>query len=473
MRPRLAIFGASGFIGNGLCHYMSPHYDTIAITRSPHRAALGSPGLDVVWRVSDFFRRPDLEKVLNGVDYAIYLAHTRVPTARLDQARCEDMDLLQAANFARAAAVNKVRHIVYLGGMIPQGNVSRTLLQSRNEVTEELAGSGIAVTTIRCSLIVGPGSSAITLLEQVVRRAPLLLVPMWALGKKQPITLTDVMRAFHHCLGSEEMFGKSYDIGGPDIITLADILEHGAHNHGRTSRVHVVKRFPKPLFKAFVRLLSPRTHPSLISIFTEAVKYDTLVSDNPLQRYLAEGAGTCFGYLANYLDADTGALPHSPRERSVISDKRDFERSSSVRSIQRVRLPAGTDPGWLAHHYFTWLGRAIRPLIRCRQESTGQWLITLRLFGITLLQLQHDEPVSTPDKQVYAIIGGLLSGTKAKTAARMEFQAVSRGRFAIIAIHDFRPFLLWRLYRFTQATIHGWVMAAFQRHLQNGMVDER
>jgi nucleoside-diphosphate-sugar epimerase len=37
-RPRVAIAGASGFIGTALCPRLAEHYEVVALTRSPARA---------------------------------------------------------------------------------------------------------------------------------------------------------------------------------------------------------------------------------------------------------------------------------------------------------------------------------------------------------------------------------------------------------------------------------------------------
>jgi hypothetical protein len=47
----------------------------------------------------------------------------------------------------------------------------------------------------------------------------------------------------------------------------------------------------------------------------------------------------------------------------------------------------------------------------------------------------------------------------------MEFHDILDGRYTIVAIHDFAPALPWNFYQATQATAHGFVMRAFQRHM--------
>jgi len=66
--------------------------------------------------------------------FAIYLVHSMLPSARLTQASFEDLDLICADNFARAAKRAGVEQIVYLGGLLPQTEELSPHLASRLEV---------------------------------------------------------------------------------------------------------------------------------------------------------------------------------------------------------------------------------------------------------------------------------------------------------------------------------------------------
>jgi hypothetical protein len=91
--------------------------------------------------------------------------------------------------------------------------------------------------------------------------------------------------------------------------------------------------------------------------------------------------------------------------------------------------------------------------------------VQVRGLGLTLLELVLQPDRSTPDRRMYFITGGLLASGSRNRLGRMEFHDVLGGRYTIIAIHDFAPALPWNLYQATQATAHGFVMRAFQRHM--------
>ena len=455
----VAIVGASGFIGSSLSIHIAKAYDTVALSRSRHRAAEGSGGSSVRWRSCDFFSRAAMRGALAGVDLIVYLAHTRVPTARLDQARCSDMDVLQADNCALASVHHGVRQIIYLSGLLPEGNVSRQMLQDRSEIVEALGSYGTPVTVLRASLVVGPGSSAVSFLANVVRRLPVIPIPRWAQTRRQPIALVDLLRAISYCLDNSQTFGRSFDIGGPEILSTTEIVEAIAHNYGWNRSVRLVSWFPAGLYVILLRILSPSTHPGLINFFIEGIRHEMEIKDNSVQRHVAPGALPLHKALE-------GISLTSPRHASLGKDREDFERSSSVRSIQRISLPDGWNAVSLSEYYFTWLSRFVWPIIRSVRLPDGSWRIEIRTISLALLCLDLSPSHSSEHRRLYFISGGLLARKTEELKGRMEFRDMVIESSTIIAIHDFAPKLPWRFYHLTQASMHGWVMGRFQKHME-------
>ena len=115
-KKKVAIAGATGFIGRWFIERYKSKYDIIALSR---RKVDGKDN-DVHWRVVDLFSISSSIEALKDVDYAVYLVHSMQPSTRLNQASFEDTDLLLADNFSRAASVCKVKQIIYLRGNTPK-----------------------------------------------------------------------------------------------------------------------------------------------------------------------------------------------------------------------------------------------------------------------------------------------------------------------------------------------------------------
>jgi nucleoside-diphosphate-sugar epimerase len=470
-KTQIAIAGASGFIGTALCRELAHDYNVVAITRSPTRSKIADPEVPVTWRHCDPFSMREVELALSGAEYLIYLVHNRGPSARLDQAGCQDMDVLISDNFARAAHKNNIKQILYFGFLIPQGKVPQEIIMNRQEVPQTLARTGTPVTTLRAGLVVGPGGTGLRLLANCVTRTPVIFVPRWALSKKQPIALSDVIRALRFCLGNSETYGQQYDIGGPQIINFREMLQEAVDILGKKRLVFTFPFCPEKLYRALIRLLNKDIHSDLIRIAIEGLRFDMVVKDNLLQKTIVDKATTIKEALTPYLGPQRNALLKNPRSTFRPQDDTEIRTESRVRSIQRLKLPAGRNAQWMAENYFSWLPNFLQFFVIVDTDSTGSYRFYLRFPRLLLLHFVFKPQHSTPNRRMYFIGGGLMAKILGGRTGRMEFRDVLDGKFTIAALHDFNPSMPWIFYVLTQALIHKLSMKIFQKHLEKISVD--
>jgi len=448
-----------------VCRGLAGDYDVVALPGPGFRIPAKGPEPGITWHPCEAFSRRDVDAALAGCDYVVYLVHTRVATARLDQAACEDMDLLVADNVARAARRHGVRQIIYLGGVLGRGTGDVRRLERRLEVPQALAFYGTPVTTLRAGLIVAPGGSTVRLLAGAATRSRLVLVPKWAMTRRQPIAVTDVVRGIRFCLGKAETFCSEFEIGGPVVLDYGELLRRAARVLERDPIVATVPWFPAWLYAWYLRFSSPGSHRALARLAVEDLRQDIVVGDNPVQAHIADGAAAAGDLIRAEIGRLGGRLPDNPRKPRLDEHISVLRSARQVRSIQRVVLPSGRDAGWIAGHYFSWLSRFTAPLVQCKVDAGGSCDVLSRLPRLLLLRLTFQPDDSSSDRRMYHVTGGLLARRQTAGRPRLEFRSVLNGRCAIIAIHDFQPRLPWIFYRATQATIHLLVMRAFQRHM--------
>lgn len=450
----MVVAGASGYVGRALCRRLAARYAVRGLARRP-RQDVDEDG--VAWRACDLYSLLETERALEGADLAVYLVHSMLPTARLTQARFEDLDLILADNFARAAAKAGIRHIVYLGGLVPEGERSRHL-ESRREVEEALAAHGTPVTSVRAGLVVGPGGSSLEILTALVRRLPLMLTPEWTSTRSQPIALDDLLPALDHALGRSEYFGQAYDVGGPDVLTYREMMARTAHVVGLKRWMFPVPFLTPKLSVAWVCMVtgSPR---QLVGPLVESLRHPMVARDDVLVR-AAGGPNVSFERAVQIAVSETP----TPAGRSSRSSRPPVRRTA--RSVQRLPMPPGRDASWVAQDYARWLPRFFRPFLKVTSDGEH---VRFRLVGLPwpLLELTYDGERSTPDRALYYVTGGLLARIEAAGTqrGRLEFRVVKDGTAVLAAVHDFSPRLPWLVYSLTQARIHLWVMHAFGRHL--------
>lgn len=460
-RSRIAVAGTSSFIGAAVCRALAPRFEVAALTRSVARAMTGGDeGIEV--RPCDHFSRLELEAALEGVDYAIYLVHNRDPSARLDQAQSQDMDLLVADNFAWAAARAGVKQILCRAPLVaaPQHRTAR----NAREMEEVLSSHGVPVTVLRTGLVLGPGGELSKLLAAMVQRLPVIPLPRLAGTLLRPVHLEGFLAAVQHCVGNPEAFGQAFDVFGPEPVTLRWMLEETATLLGRRVRFLSWPNMPRGLFAALLRFLRPSLHPDFLTYLLDMFSDDTPGQENPVERKVAEGWNPLRDTLGASVRASWKGLGIRAPQR--VKDDEVIRQLRRVRSIQRLRLPEQRNAEWLAEHYFKWLGNLLAFIIQTERDADGSWTVRQRPGGFNMLQLTFKPAHSAPDRRMYFITGGVLSRFLGGRTARLEFRDLLGGRYSMVAIHDFDPSLPWWFYRFTHAVIHGLVMKGFQGHME-------
>lgn len=439
-RPIIALAGASGYIGKAFWNRNYGKYNLRAIGRS--LKSFDSREGEIV--KADLYSMLQAERALEGVHTAVYLVHSMMPSARLNQGSFADTDLILADNFARSAKKAKVKHIIYVGGIIPPGTSELSLhLASRLEVERVLAGTGIPVTVLRAGLIIGQGGSSYIMVEKLVRRLPVMLCPSWTSSLSEPVSLDDLIDSIEFAIqkpnkskGDENR--KVLNVVGPDRLSYIQLMRMMARVLGRKRAFISVPLFSPGLSVLWVRLFTGSSR-ELVKPLVQSLKHDMIADTD---RY----EGTVRLY-----DAMAGAV-----------SKRLKKPADTARSIQRISLPPGTHAEFLAEIYPVWLSRKLRPVLKVKKDG-HVYSICWRFPEIELLQLTRSAERSGYDRQLLYVTGGILS--REKTRGRLEFRTVLDGRYALAALHDFVPALPWYIYSWTQAKVHLWVMNAFGRYI--------
>ena len=209
---RIAVFGATGTIGRALVPVLSRRHDVVGVSR---RARAGGGA----WAVADATDEPAVRRALEGVDVAVYLVHS------LGARDFEERDRRAARVVARAAELEGVRQLVYLGGLGDDSPELSPHLRSRLETAKELTAGSVPVTTLRAAIVVGRGSAGFETIVALVDRLPAMICPRWVGVPTQPIALDDVVRYLDAVCGEARARGESFDVGGPDVMTYREMIE--------------------------------------------------------------------------------------------------------------------------------------------------------------------------------------------------------------------------------------------------------
>jgi uncharacterized protein YbjT (DUF2867 family) len=243
---KVAVFGATGVVGRALVPELATRHEVVAVSRASH-----DEEDSVRWTRADVASTADVAAALEGIDVVHYLVHS------LGSNDFERRDREAALNVAREAARAGVRQIVYLGGLGADDEGASAHLRSRRETGELLAAGGVPVTTVRAAMVVGKGSAAFETIVALVDRLPAMITPRWVSTPTQPIALADIVRYLAAVTGDAAAFGRSYDAGGPEVMTYRQMIERIAKLRGRTPLIIEVPVLSPRLSSLWLHLVTP------------------------------------------------------------------------------------------------------------------------------------------------------------------------------------------------------------------------
>ncbi len=295
--PLQLVFGASGYIGTNLVpKLLAAGRRVRATARNPE--VLEGRGWDAAERVAaDALDPATLPGALAGVHTAYYLVHS-MASGRGFAA----LDRRAAENFGRAAAAAGVQRIVYLGGLIPQRARSEHL-RSREETGDVLRRSGVPVTELRAGMIIGPGSAAYEVIRDLVNHLPLMVTPQWVRSRSTPVALPDLLDDLVAVAEHPEAAGRTFDTGGPEVVTYEQIMRCYGRLAGRRPRILAVPVLT-PRLSAWWLTLITSVPTGIARALVEGLEHDFIADDGPLRALVPRRPRDLEASIAAAIEAD-------------------------------------------------------------------------------------------------------------------------------------------------------------------------
>ena len=257
MSKRIVILGGSGFVGRHLAERLCKEGQQVRIltrNRERHREKLlVLPGLELVQ--TNVHDPIELERQLKNQDVVINLVgilHERrpgrndLPPERHGDFEKNHIELPRlVANTCARVGVPRLLHMSALGAnpvapsaYLRSKGIGEEIVRQSGENSAALGyftylngpkllwGRGLHVTSFRPSVIFGDGDSFFNQFAQLLRSVPFFIPLAKAQAKLQPVWVEDVVSAFVQAMDDPKTYGKSYDLCGPKIYTLAEILRY-------------------------------------------------------------------------------------------------------------------------------------------------------------------------------------------------------------------------------------------------------
>lgn len=300
--PRILVLGGSGFVGRHVCEQLARHgYSMTVPTRRAINAACvqSLPGLTVV--EASVHQEDALARLMHGHDAVVNLVAVLHGSAE----RFEDVHVTLPGKIAQAmnkAGVQRLVHMSALGADV-QGPSMYQRSKARGEAV--LQNAGLQLSVLRPSVIFGAEDRFLNLFADL--QAVLPFMPLAGSGTRfAPVWVADVARTVVACLRQSDTVGQTYELCGPEVMTLAELVQSAGQwagvNHGRGRPVWPLPRWVGWLQAAAMELAPGEplmSRDNLASMKVDNVATGQWPGLSALGIHAASAAGVAPGYLGH------------------------------------------------------------------------------------------------------------------------------------------------------------------------------
>lgn len=224
---KVCILGGSGFVGRSVCAELARRGVSVRVMarrRERARHLLVFPRLELVEGSCHF--APDLAGAFTDCDAVINLVGILHPSGDTTFERVHAELPALVARVCRERGVPRLVHMSSLGAA--REAPSEYLRTKAKGEDAAHASAGVSTTSFRPSVIFGPGDGLFNRFAGLLRMIPLVLPLAKADARLQPVYVADVAAAMCAALDDRNTFGKRYDLGGPEVMTLERVVRYTA-----------------------------------------------------------------------------------------------------------------------------------------------------------------------------------------------------------------------------------------------------
>lgn len=291
----ILVTGSTGYIASRLIpRLLEAGYRVRCLARNPIRLKGRTWFREVEVIQGDVMLPSTLGAALEGVHTAYYLIHNMTRGHGYTS-----LEVDSACNFANAAEMANVQHIIYLGGLADPEQHIAPHMRSRIETGRVLREGNVPVTEFRAGVIAGSGSISFEMIRFMTELFPIVPGPLWMKNRSQPIAIQNVIDYLSAALTNPNGRGGVFEIGGPNVAKYGDLMLRYARIRGLHRRMVMLPGIPLwfmafgvgqmtpvpyPIAYALIGGLSADSvikHPQAVDVFPEVklIDFDSAAKD--------------------------------------------------------------------------------------------------------------------------------------------------------------------------------------------------
>lgn len=221
----ILLTGATGFVGLEMLRQLLGAGHSIRIlarnpASRPAQEARSRDGVEV--HPGDITDAGSLAGACNGMAAVIHLAGI---ISQCGRSTFENIHTQGTGNIVAAAQSAGARRFLLMSALGTRAGAVSRYHQTKWAAEQSVRASRLDYTIFRPSLIYGPRDRFVNLFAAITRFSPIVPVLGRRGARFQPVAVEAVAKAFVQALATPEAIGKTYDLCGPDTLTLREILD--------------------------------------------------------------------------------------------------------------------------------------------------------------------------------------------------------------------------------------------------------
>ena len=283
---KIVLAGGTGFLGRHICKaLLEGGHEVRVLTRNPERAARIPETAPAGETRADVTRPETLAGTLDGVDAVVGAVQfpnhpVEVPRRGLTY---DNYDYRGTENLLKEATRAGVARYAYLSGAGANTASDKSWYRAKGFAERAVRNSGLEYAIVRPSWAYGPEDRALNRLAKIARYSP--IVPRLGLEPQciQPVSANDIALTFRRIFERDEAWGETFEIGGPEVMTMQEVLETLLRVMGKRRLILPVPKTLAKLGTAPLKLLpNPPMTPHGIEFAVQEGLVDTTLLENVL-----------------------------------------------------------------------------------------------------------------------------------------------------------------------------------------------
>jgi uncharacterized protein YbjT (DUF2867 family) len=276
MMTTVVVFGGTGFLGQRLVHRLAAEGTLVRVAvRRPDGAQNDLPAADlaqVMFVRADVRYQTSVAAAMAGADAVVNVVSAYVEKGDVT---FEAVHVQGAETVARDTSRLGVARLVLVSGLGADPRSPSPYIRSRGRGELAVQQAFPNATIVRPSAIFGPGDAIFGTLASLARLLPVLPLIGGGHTRLQPVYVEDVAEAVVRILADPCTVGRTYELGGPEVFTLRDLVRFTLRVIGKR---RLLMPLPFALAEIQARLFELMPSPPLTTGQVDLLKTDSVVS---------------------------------------------------------------------------------------------------------------------------------------------------------------------------------------------------